>query len=721
MGDGVNNNTSINLGWKKNWTFNEEQKGINSGAFQTEAPTDAKNKDKKKVDKQNYFNQQLFNRYDTNKDGVLDQDEIKNLRNDIVQTANCRSRGDNAIDAEEMQAFLRHINYDSGEFGSVDRSNLYSFLNTLNEANGTEQDNINSATTKDGVTTVNYSDGHVERYKMTMQDGNAVQDWKQVTRQTDEDGTTITETYDRGELIETKEIKNGLITTKGADGKPKKINNTKTGEETTFEYEATPPRATVKQGKNVVIYGLTSDGSIDKNNVIKTMTFNARTQDYDMQEYVYGEDGVTVSNSADGSVNTYALPAEGAAVDTSHPKKTVTKDGGNTVTMEFEYAEDGTVTKRTKTVTNAAGETVSGPEEVDDKGEPVKQNQTYDVKSSDTWYSIAQEQYGLTKHSEIMEAVHALKDQYKETAGPDGYRKNIGPQKAPDGKLTLPATISVGGRTVAIGGTEVTGGAAEVSADSVTGEDEVVTPPPVQGAGDETVDVHAAQQTQTVAPVQDVATASVQEVDAVSESIPVDAALLTTKIPETVARTIEPAPAECPWEIGDGDFSEFFSIETGEAVRITDDETGEYIGSLMRDDNTFLLISPDKSSGVSLNFDAADQSVLNIVSMDFQGQRADFYDPQGEYALSSIIEKEGYSVYNTEGNLISYTQRNTFNGQPAEYVYGTDGQLQKVVVTEKGENNETTQTIYVPDPANPGSFKEEKTIPENPLFIWPQE
>lgn len=694
---GVENNPSISFGRNKKWSLNTEQKGTDRAAFTNQAPEGAKEKDKKKLEAQNNFNMKMFNYFDKNKDGILDTGELQDIQKAMTRLAkSSKVSGDNnTLDSQEMQTLLNLIQYDSKTNGKVDRNNLYEFLNTLNN-NG---DEVESAETSNGETTVVYKNGDIIKHQMIQQDdGTFKLGMSQLIQKDDSSGVVTTTSYDGQRLVDIQESKDGVTSTKNPHGKLTKIVDSNSGRTTTFDYESDPPTATEKQGQNTGVYLLGKDGLPDISRPLSISRYDAVTREYDVTSYDYSEDGKSVEVYKKGSITTYGFTPEGA-IDEGHPNKTVTKNtDGNTVTTTFEYGE-GDAVKRTKTVTDAGGNIISGPEEVDENGNPL--DKTYSVKSGDTWYSIAQQQYGLTNHADIIEAVHILKDQYEATSGVAGHKKNIGPASVDGGNLKLPASITIGGKVVSLGGTSVAAAPAP-AADPAT--DPVADPAadPAAMVVDEAITPEiTVNATIPVLPVQ-------PPVDAAESITPVEEIPLTVEIPAG-NESITPAEAKCPYTLGDGEeitfalHDQILPVGDGSAIIVKD--------------NTINYLSPDGTSGAMFEMDADGKTVLSIAT--FNGtygeeMRADLYDANGDSTGSAINKDDANYKYDTNGKLTDYTQVKTFNGKPAEYVYGADGKLKEVLVEDTDANGNNVMRTYVPDSDHPGAFKlrEEREVSE---------
>ena len=132
--------------------------------------------------------------------------------------------------------------------------------------------------------------------------------------------------------------------------------------------------------------------------------------------------------------------------DTPEGKKTV-----STTVTEFKYDEYGQITQRAVTIEDASGKrTVVTPykdglpiTETDETNENAAVENSgdennikwdpYEVKPGEHWYSIVQNEYGISDHKQIMEAVHYLKAQ-------NNRRKN---QKGMPPEISLPSELPV--------------------------------------------------------------------------------------------------------------------------------------------------------------------------------------------------------------------------------------------------------------------------------------
>ncbi len=338
------------------------------------------NKNQKGVDKASLLQQKgisgaIFNRFDANEDGVLDQTELGNMYKQILEASGKNEQ----LGRREAKKLL------GKDYKGDARADLAKFLDAVN----TDNDNIVQAT--------NDNNGNVTvKYKP------------------DENGTVKTETFnDKHKLLtQREETKDGetITTTFGEDGKTPEKKVSVKGAVTT---ELDP------QNNDRPI-----NETIDRGNGYKVVT-----------EFTYGDDGSkTLSTTYPDGKKIHTIKDKNGSITSTigeDPKnnttteikwnkenkaseKVITHNQGNSPTYREEHYDDqgnvkytivsdGTSLTRIKTENN-----VEQKVHVDSSGEVL--DEKYQTKAGDTWYGIVQAKYGVTDHKTTMEIVHKLKD-----------------------------------------------------------------------------------------------------------------------------------------------------------------------------------------------------------------------------------------------------------------------------------------------------------------------
>ena len=300
---------------------------VNTGNLQGGIKKDEKIKKDKNLEA-------IFNSVDQNKDGVLDADEIKKFKEDIIGAA-----GNEKLSNREAGKYLKEQN-----LKHLDKKELFKFIEVLSQSSENIKDS-NYTVDNNGKKTIQiqYQDGSVETIKpngtreIATQGENGetiVKTYKRDAKNptsittTTPDGVTETQNYDDNGILTNVVVVNDegtKTTTKfNEDGKVTEATTVYDGghpvEVTTFDENGEPDSLTVTDGTTV-------------------------------EEYYYDENGEPVLDVRKENVG---IPA----------KEKIT---------EFEYNEDGSVTENVRT---ASGESVINRKEDGSYTETVKSGNT---------------------------------------------------------------------------------------------------------------------------------------------------------------------------------------------------------------------------------------------------------------------------------------------------------------------------------------------------------
>ena len=346
--------------------------------------------------------QTIFDKIDTDQNGVLTRDEIESLQqilSDYTDDGKISKRDAkkiiknnpqfDGIEKKELLTFLKEI----GGGGAIDTSKLLQ----VNEYDDPKTKtpllqliynaNENGETIKE---TLRKSDG--TKYSTEVKTNG-----KTVTKYFDETGKTVTKevTVENGTTTILDYLPSGAIgktVIRGTEEKvyindklQKSILDKGSGviETSEFIYDETGnplkiiKTSTADDNKTIIEKGednSTIYTTYDKSgNVLSTKT---KHQDGTI---VIVENGVTETKNPDGTT----------IINDGKEIKTTAKDGSYTI----ENIETGKITK------------------FDKSGKEIIENQSYNVQYGDTWYGIVQAKYGITDHNQTMAIVRELKSQ----------------------------------------------------------------------------------------------------------------------------------------------------------------------------------------------------------------------------------------------------------------------------------------------------------------------
>lgn len=174
---------NISFGGQKKITANHQNmNGIKQGAFKT---------DKDKA---------IFNKFDKDKNGVLDRQELLEM---VVKMRDCAGGDNQVMSKKEMTAFLKAQGFSDDEIKNIKREDLYNFVNTVAE----DKDGVTEAKW-DGNTFIQEENGSRIETKY-RDDEHKIKESATVTN----DQGTLTELYDEAGDLSQIITKHGAITT----------------------------------------------------------------------------------------------------------------------------------------------------------------------------------------------------------------------------------------------------------------------------------------------------------------------------------------------------------------------------------------------------------------------------------------------------------------------------------------------------------------------------
>ena len=266
-------------------------------------------KDQMKTDAQ----KSIFDKLDTDKNGVLDENEISAFRSAVD------SNGDNTVSKREAKRFLK-----DKDLKNIDKKDLLAFLQNYNI--NTENVESTQVISKNGqdIVQITYKDGSIEQINPDKS--------SQIT-QTDQNGYTKTSFLD-----ENKKLLKDFVTTKegntieieyAQDGKTPVHSvavNKENGSVVTTDYEnGKPSTKQVKTGTTTSNYTFDEQGNAVITSKIENEGIPAKER---RSRYVYNDDGTVTENITENGKTTERLRK------------------GDTIILE-NITENGKVSKRT--------------------------------------------------------------------------------------------------------------------------------------------------------------------------------------------------------------------------------------------------------------------------------------------------------------------------------------------------------------------------------------
>ena len=262
--------------------------------------------------------QALFDLVDANKDGVLDEDEIKELQAQLKDVA-----GNDTLSAREAKKFLKNKNAKD-----VDKKELFEFLDLLSQSS----ENIleSQVIEKNGQKTIiiKYKDGTTESINPDKTSEISIKG---------ENGETITNYYSEDKKLQKKQILNtdGSQETEQYDENGDLVQSEKVakgGNPTqTVQYKAGKPQSSViKNGTTKETYNYDENG----NPVLQTKIENEGIPAKEKKTtYSYNDDGTVSENIVEYGKETQRTLKDGKVLSET------TKEGNKTT--ERIYEEDG--------------------------------------------------------------------------------------------------------------------------------------------------------------------------------------------------------------------------------------------------------------------------------------------------------------------------------------------------------------------------------------------
>ena len=245
-------------------------------------------KDQMKTDAQ----KSIFDKLDTDKNGVLDENEISALRSAVD------SNGDNTVSKREAKRFLK-----DKDLKNIDKKDLLAFLQNYNI--NTENVESTQVISKNGqdIVQITYKDGSIEQINPDKS--------SQIT-QTDQNGYTKTSFLD-----ENKKLLKDFVTTKegntieieyAQDGKTPVHSvavNKENGSVVTTDYEnGKPSTKQVKTGTTTSNYTFDEQGNAVITSKIENEGIPAKER---RTRYVYNDDGTVTENITENGKTTERL------------------------------------------------------------------------------------------------------------------------------------------------------------------------------------------------------------------------------------------------------------------------------------------------------------------------------------------------------------------------------------------------------------------------------
>ena len=324
----------------------------------------------------------LFEKIDSDKNGILTSDEIQNLQNSLGAYAE-----DGKITKREARKLLK----ENGLKGQVNNTEIFGLLQQLGVL---AQDIANTSITKtkSGIELIN------------------------VEYQPKEDGSVVTDTLIKqtGALSSQKTVKDGTSVTQYFDkqGNVRREVTVQNGVTTTVNYDTAGNVTSTTRQKGSVTEYLNAEGQVTKkvtdkgSGVQETVEFEYDAEGNVAKESKTNADGTKVVSETheDGTKIATEYDASGNIAKTTKTNTDGTQiiDDGKTITT---INPDGT-----KSVENIETGEIQNFDKDGNLIQPEPESHKHAVQAGDTWYGIVQAKYGITDHKQTMEIVRQLKN-----------------------------------------------------------------------------------------------------------------------------------------------------------------------------------------------------------------------------------------------------------------------------------------------------------------------
>lgn len=338
----------------------------------------------------------LFTKYDTNKDNILDETELKFLQNDIQGFAK-----NDKLSNRETKKFFKSLGLENNK--ELKRDDLYNFL----EAIQADKDSIASAYTssESGTTFVEYKPDENNAVKREVYSNEKDGSHKPVAEQVlyDEDHVSTT-LYKEDGTISKYDVNGNMqvLTTYSPDGKPEILQemNKDTHETVITEFGEDGKTITSKYREN----GMVTEYLDAANNDRVTMRVTDKGNDVlEKVKYEYNDDGSYKEILLDENDKPVSSVTKKDDKELFKSSITTSEDGSTT---EVVSSGEGDNIQRTKIVKDKDGN-ITSRLNVDENGNTVAYK--HKVNEGENWYGIVQAKYGITDYKTTMEIVHQLK------------------------------------------------------------------------------------------------------------------------------------------------------------------------------------------------------------------------------------------------------------------------------------------------------------------------
>lgn len=337
----------------------------------------------------------LFTKYDTNKDNILDETELKFLQNDIQGFAK-----NDKLSKRETKKFFKSLGLENNK--ELKRDDLYNFLSTIQA----DKDSIASASTssESGTTFVEYKPDENNAIKREVYSNEQDGSHKPVAEQVlYDENHVLTTLYKEDGTIHKFDVRDNMqfLTVTNSDGKTKMLQemNKDTNETVTTEFADDGETIASKYRENGAITEY-----LDPNNDRVTMRVTDKGNGVtEKVKYDYNEDGSYKTTLLDANDKPVSSVTKKGDKELATSSITTSEDGSTT---EIVTSGEGENVQRTKVVKDKDGN-VTTKVNIDENGNAVAYN--HKVNEGENWYGIVQAKYGITDYKTTMEIVHQLK------------------------------------------------------------------------------------------------------------------------------------------------------------------------------------------------------------------------------------------------------------------------------------------------------------------------
>ncbi len=338
----------------------------------------------------------LFEKYDKNKDNILDEGELQALESDVNSFAK-----NDKLSKREAKKFYSSLGLEKGH--DLKREDLYNFLQTIQA----DKDSVSKAVTSTGesgvnVTVVEFKPDENNIVKRVAYSNESDGTRKPVMEQAQGEGFTKTFTYNHDGTVLYDEVSEGKRIRLQYDEsrKPMVMVEEDGNVATTSKFGEDGKTVTTKYRQTGTVTEILDPENGDR---VKTRVTDKGNGVTEAVNFTYNEDGSITETLVDSENRPVSTVTKKDGKELAKSTVTVAEDGSTT---EITTSGEGDNIQRVRVQKDKEGN-VTGKVNVDENGNPVAYK--HKVNDGENWYGIVEAKYGVSGYKTVMEIVHQLK------------------------------------------------------------------------------------------------------------------------------------------------------------------------------------------------------------------------------------------------------------------------------------------------------------------------